>query len=667
MHDAACPQLQEIHLVTSTQSNAVILRNAMPADIDGLCALETANFTSDGITRASFLRFLRRSSARLLVADAGDGEHPNVVGYGLLLLRENSITARIYSLAISKDWRGIGLGTQLLAGMENLAIEAGCLRIRLEVRIENDTARGLYERHGYQKVSDLPGYYEDGADGIRLQHDLYDVIAEKSPAVSTGAPLILVDRLSDIPFAVSGARVMRVRDYLALDHGVRNRRVINLCRSYEYLSRGYYCSLLAAARAERVIPEADVLLDLNWKRLQKAARNDLGPQITEALTKPGDHPTYVDVYFGRSTDKRFRHIAQRAFDQFRCPILRLHLNNKDGKASLREIEAPSLSQLNSGHMTAFEAALRAYLRGRVRKQGNVTQPTALVAILHDPDEIMPPSDKDALALFIQATADLGARAELITAKDFHHLSEFDALLIRETTALDHHTYRFAKRAVKEGIPVIDDPDSMLRCTNKVYLAELLRTHRIPAPKSAIFDKRRIGEIGQQFSFPSVLKVPDGCFSRGVRKVKSPEHLAEVASDMFKNSELLVIQEYVETTFDWRIGVLGGEAIFASRYFMAPGHWQIVKHEDDGKSYEEGGFETVAIEDAPQDIVTTALAAARLMGDGLYGVDMKETPNGPMVIEVNDNPNIDGGVEDAVLGMELYRRIIAHLLGKIARP
>ena len=56
-----------------------------------------------------------------------------------------------------------------------------------------------------------------------------------------------------------------------------------------------------------------------------------------------------------------------------------------------------------------------------------------------------------------------------------------------------------------------------------------------------------------------------------------------------------------------------------------------------------------------------------MGDGLYGVDMKETPNGPMVIEVNDNPNIDGGVEDAVLGMELYRRIIAHLLGKIARP
>jgi len=652
---------------TSNSSLPVIIRTATRSDLNGLCALESGSFTSDAISRSGFSRFLRQSSARLLVADAGESGTPDIVGYGLLLLRANTTTARIYSLAISDKWRGKGLGTQLLAGLENLAIDAGCVRIRLEVRVENSNARNLYDRHGYQQIADLPGYYEDGADGIRLQHDLYDIPTERSPAVATGAPLILVDRLKDLPFQVPGARIMRVREYLALDHGVRNRRVINLCQSYEYLSRGYYCSLLAAARSERVIPEADVLLDLNWKRLQKTARAEMSSQIVEALTKPGNHPTRIDVFFGRTVDKRFRDIAQRAFDQFRCPILRLHLNPSDKKI-LREIEAPALSQLDAEDLPAFESAIRAYLRGRVRKPASGgNPPSALVAILHDPDAVLPPSDNDALALFVQAAADLGAKAELITAKDFHHLSEFDALLIRETTALDHHTYRFAKRARKEGIPVIDDPDSILRCTNKVYLAELLRTHRIPAPRSMIFDKRRIAEIGKLFSFPSVLKVPDGCFSRGVRKVKSPEHLAEVATEMFKNSELLVIQEYVETTFDWRIGVLGGEPLFASRYFMAPGHWQIVKHEDDGKSFEQGGFETVAVEDAPADIVSTALAAARLMGDGLYGVDMKETPRGPMVIEVNDNPSIDGGVEDVVLGMDLYRRIIAHLLGKIARP
>ena len=44
----------------------------------------------------------------------------------------------------------------------------------------------------------------------------------------------------------------------------------------------------------------------------------------------------------------------------------------------------------------------------------------------------------------------------------------------------------------------------------------------------------------------------------------------------------------------------------------------------------------------------ALLAANLIGDGLYGVDMKMTARGPVVIEVNDNPNIDAGAEDSVL-------------------
>tara|TARA_R110001583_G_scaffold85564_2_gene224279 strand:+ start:104242 stop:106203 length:1962 start_codon:yes stop_codon:yes gene_type:complete len=647
-----------------SQATPIVVRTAQKADIDGLCAIEEAVFTTDRMKRATFSRFLRQPTARVLVADAGDD---GVVGYGMLLLRAGSGTARIYSLAISEDWRGKGLGTQLLAGLESVAIEAGSDKMRLEVRDDNHSARAIYERHGYIDVAVLPDYYEDGENGKRMERHLFDATTQLSPPVSTGAPLILVDHLHDLPFSVSGARVMKVRDYLALDHGIRNRRVINLCHSYEYLSRGYYCSLLAAARSERVIPEADVLLDLNWKRLQKTARAQIGPMIAEALNKPGaERPEHIDVYFGRSTDKRFRDLAQRAFDQFRCPILRLHLNAGDKKL-LREIEAPSLHHLDASEMPAFEAALKAYLRGRVRKPSNGRAPTALIAILYDPNDPLPPSDSDALANFIQAAADLGARAELITAKDFHHLSEFDALLIRETTALDHHTYRFAKRARKEGIPVIDDPESILRCTNKVYLAELLRNHHIPTPRSAIFDKRRIDEIGNQFNFPCVLKVPDGCFSRGVRKVTSRENLHQIAGEMFKNSELLVIQEYVETTFDWRIGVLGGEPLYASRYFMAPGHWQIVKHEDDGKNFEQGGFETVAVEEAPVDIVTTALAAARLMGNGLYGVDIKETPYGPMIIEVNDNPSIDGGVEDAVIGMDLYRRIIAHLLGQIAQP
>ncbi len=57
-------------------------------------------------------------------------------------------------------------------------------------------------------------------------------------------------------------------------------------------------------------------------------------------------------------------------------------------------------------------------------------------------------------------------------------------------------------------------------------------------------------------------------------------------------------------------------------------------------------------------------AAGLIGDGLYGVDIKQTNGGLAVIEINDNPNLDVGIEDAVLKDELYRRILGELVRRI---
>jgi len=71
-----------------------------------------------------------------------------------------------------------------------------------------------------------------------------------------------------------------------------------------------------------------------------------------------------------------------------------------------------------------------------------------------------------------------------------------------------------------------------------------------------------------------------------------------------------------------------------------------------------------VELAPGRAVRVALKAANLIGNGLYGVDVKQSGDRFYVIEVNDNPNIDAGVEDAVLKQELYRRIMSVLLRRI---
>ncbi len=239
----------------------------------------------------------------------------------------------------------------------------------------------------------------------------------------------------------------------------------------------------------------------------------------------------------------------------------------------------------------------------------------------------------------------GVEVEPITRRDLPRLAEFDALIIRETTSIDDHTCRFARRAVQEGMPVIDDPISMIRCTNKIYLHELMTSNGIAVPPTVILaGMHDLTRAADTLGFPMVLKVPDSSFSRGVKKVDNPTELHALAKEWFEDTDLLLAQAFMPTPFDWRVGVLGGKPIFVCQYMMAKRHWQIVKHRDNGKSL-EGDHLTIPLSDAPPAVVDVGLRAAQLIGDGLYGVDIKETPNGIFVVEVNDNPNIEHGVED----------------------
>ena len=69
-------------------------------------------------------------------------------------------------------------------------------------------------------------------------------------------------------------------------------------------------------------------------------------------------------------------------------------------------------------------------------------------------------------------------------------------------------------------------------------------------------------------------------------------------------------------------------------------------------------------EAPEDVLKIALRAASLIGDGLYGVDIKQLGSRCVVIEVNDNPNVDAGNEDGVLKDALYREIMGSFVRRI---
>lgn len=140
------------------------LRPATLGDMPALLALESL-FPSDRMSARSFRRFIASARARVLVAT----QHADVLGNLVLLVRANSRKARIYSVVVSPQARGMGIGARLVDAAEKWARAQSLSEMTLEVRADNRAARSLYAGRGYVVERELPKFYDDGADGLRLR------------------------------------------------------------------------------------------------------------------------------------------------------------------------------------------------------------------------------------------------------------------------------------------------------------------------------------------------------------------------------------------------------------------------------------------------------------------------------------------------------------------
>ncbi|MNQ42436.1 Ribosomal protein S6 modification protein [compost metagenome] len=483
--------------------------------------------------------------------------------------------------------------------------------------------------------------------------------------------IIIVERKEDWASYFPSEDVMSAQEYLEqpleIEAGKRVQ-VINLCRSYKYLGHGYYCSLLAEARGHKVIPSVRTISELTKKSLYGLALDDLGKALDKALNNhiySNTEGFTLTLYFGKTNLEPLQELARQIFEIFPCPILLVEFR-KSNSWRIEGIKSGVLQKLREDQEDPFANSLDSFSRKvwRVPRSPRVARYD--LAILHDPQEALPPSNAQALDSFIRVGKGLGIDVDLIEKKDYSRIAEYDALLIRETTSVDNHTYRFAKKAESEGLVVMDDPASILRCTNKVYLTDLLKSHQLGMPATEILYKERpedFERVGERLGFPLVLKIPDGCFSRGVIKVESQQALLEATSELFEHSVLLLAQEFFYTEYDWRIGVLNRKPIFACQYFMSKGHWQIYNHKAKGQDI-NGECRTLAVHEAPRAVVELAVKTANLIGDGLYGVDLKQSGDKVVVIEVNDNPNLDAGIEDAYLQDDLYALVLEEFIRRL---
>lgn len=481
-------------------------------------------------------------------------------------------------------------------------------------------------------------------------------------------PLIILDSAEQwAPYYNSESVITADRYLQDEEYSKQPFAVINLCSDLSYLSAGYYCSLLAQARKHKVLPTIKTLnrMDSEWLfHLNHSLLRHCNCQHN--LVEDRENGGYsLDIFFGKCEEKNLERFARAVFEHYPAPLLRITLSDAT-PFQVVKIRNLQLEELDDRKQDLFAENLNSFSKKVWKKPRNRKPARYDLAIYHDPDELFPPSNKSALNMFLCEAKKMDINAELLTEKDSNRLMEFDALFLRQTTAVDNITYTLAQTAEQAGMVVIDDPSSIIRCTNKVYLKEYLDNKSIPSPQSKlIFNKKTISyeELAAVLGETMVIKIPDGSFSVGVDKVDNAASYQDVLAKLFERSSVLLAQEFIATEYDWRIGVLAGESIYACRYYMARGHWQIYHHTSSGRT-RSGKFDTVPVHLVPRRITKLAEKAALAIGKGLYGVDMKESDKEVKVIEINDNPSIEHGIEDKILGAELYRIILREFVARL---
>ncbi len=269
------------------------------------------------------------------------------------------------------------------------------------------------------------------------------------------------------------------------------------------------------------------------------------------------------------------------------------------------------------------------------------------------------SERIALSKFRSTAESLGHSFDFMFKDKIPEIPLYDALFIRATTDPSSSAYIASRLAQQNGLRVIDDPHSIRTCSNKAILHDLFDKNNIPSPKSVLFtgEDNTIERIFDMLGTPVIIKTPYTRFSSHVEKANNREEFIEISKRFLRKSKVMIVQEYIRSDFDWRVGILNNEILYLCKYCIPEGGWK-VKSKVNGRNV---WGDTIAVpkESISHELKDICISLSKCVGDGLYGLDVKETKDGYKVIEINDNPSIYKGFEDAI-DQDIYEKIINAL-------
>jgi glutathione synthase/RimK-type ligase-like ATP-grasp enzyme len=273
-------------------------------------------------------------------------------------------------------------------------------------------------------------------------------------------------------------------------------------------------------------------------------------------------------------------------------------------------------------------------------------------------------EETALQNFKRVAERSGQEFNFLFREDIDDIPKYDAVFIRATTDPLFTSYIVSKTAWELGLKVIDDPESIKICANKIHQYALFEKYDVPRIPTIFLSKddlhhKKVTEIFGVLGKPVVIKAPYTSFSRYVEKAACETSFRDIAKRFFKKSDVLAIQKFTPTAFDWRVGVLNNDVLYVCKYMIPKGKWKHGAKLRGKPTVVWGRTVTSEKRNMPARLREVALKACSVVGKGLYGVDIKEVNGDYVVVEVNDNPSIYAGYEDS-RDKDIYQRIIAYL-------
>lgn len=288
-----------------------------------------------------------------------------------------------------------------------------------------------------------------------------------------------------------------------------------------------------------------------------------------------------------------------------------------------------------------------------------------IAIFTDRTTLRSSAGLSSLFAFKKAANDMGHGLDFVFKDNLLDIHKYQAVLIRGLTDPLNSTYMVARLCEQNGIRVLDKSEDIRTCADKISMYSHLKLLNVPMPATKFIAVEDLTELNgkdlfEEMGTPLVLKAPHSSFSAYVAKAHNIDEFIKIGKKFTRRADWIVVQQYLPSRFDWRVILLDGKVLSVCQYIMDPNAWKIVDKDKEGNIL-QCTVEGKNINDVSPELIETAKLAGKAIGTGIYGVDLKEVDGKFYVIEVNDNPNIDEGLEDQQ-SPKIYEWIISYLVG-----